>query len=270
MPTSQRKKRTSAVTLITTVYNREKYLAATIESILAQTDPDFRLIIWDDGSTDGSVQIARDYAEWDDRMTVVSSPFNDGPAIALKLAIEHCVDNDTLGYKDYLGCVDSDDILAPTAVAETRAVLASMPVVGMVYTHHNIINESGQITSPLGQRCLLPYAPNNLLVNFITFHFRLMRYSAYLDSGGIDTTLLAAIDYDLCLRLSEVTPIHCLPRVLYSYRIHNESVSVQKAQTQVNCAAEAVRKALKRRGLDSQYELIVNPPSRFELKLNKT
>lgn len=57
-----------SVSLVITVYNRQSFLAATIESILALTYGEFELVIWDDGSTDRSVSIAQRYAEKDDRI----------------------------------------------------------------------------------------------------------------------------------------------------------------------------------------------------------
>jgi len=62
------------VSIIITVYNRENYLGAAIESILNQTFPDFELLIWDDGSTDKSVPIANSYAQKDKRVRVVAAP----------------------------------------------------------------------------------------------------------------------------------------------------------------------------------------------------
>ena len=53
--------------LITTIYNRAIYLAGTIESIIAQTEPNFTLL-WDDSSTDHSTQIAQQYADKDPRI----------------------------------------------------------------------------------------------------------------------------------------------------------------------------------------------------------
>ncbi|WP_265277852.1 glycosyltransferase family 2 protein [Nostoc sp. KVJ3] len=47
-----------SVSIVITVYNRENYLAAAIKSVLAQTWSDLELLIWDDGSTDRSVEIA--------------------------------------------------------------------------------------------------------------------------------------------------------------------------------------------------------------------
>ena len=75
-----------SVSLVITVYNRQPFLAATIESILAQTYGDFELVIWDDGSTDESVSIAQRYAEKDDRIQVVLGQ-NQGVTAALKAAI---------------------------------------------------------------------------------------------------------------------------------------------------------------------------------------
>jgi glycosyltransferase involved in cell wall biosynthesis len=63
---------TAAISLVITVYNRERYLSAAIESILKQTRKDWNLLIWDDGSSDKSVEIARSYAKLDDRIKVVS------------------------------------------------------------------------------------------------------------------------------------------------------------------------------------------------------
>jgi glycosyltransferase involved in cell wall biosynthesis len=51
------------VSLIMTVYNREQYLEAAIASVLAQTYPHYELILWDDGSTDRSSEIAARFAK---------------------------------------------------------------------------------------------------------------------------------------------------------------------------------------------------------------
>jgi glycosyltransferase involved in cell wall biosynthesis len=125
----------AAVSLIITVYNREPFLAKTIESVLAQTYRDFELLIWDDGSTDGSVAIAEHYARQDARIRCVAAD-HQGFAPALRAAIAT-----TTG--TYLGWVDSDDLLAPMALEETITVLNEAPSVGMVYTQYNVIDETG-------------------------------------------------------------------------------------------------------------------------------
>ena len=62
----------NTVSIITPVYNGEKYIAQTIESVLAQTYPDWEMLIIDDGSRDNSAAIARDYCARDSRISLYS------------------------------------------------------------------------------------------------------------------------------------------------------------------------------------------------------
>src|SRR6476620_1938006 len=160
------------ISLVMTTYNRERYLRAAIESILGQTWQQFELLIWDDGSSDRSVEIAQQYADRERRIRVVAASHQGpGQAPALKQAIAQ-----TTG--TYIGWVDCDDLLAPTALEETIAVLESNPAVGVVYTDYFNIDELGKVQG-YGNRRHIPYSPDRLLVDFMTFHFRLMRRSVY-------------------------------------------------------------------------------------------
>lgn len=243
--------------LVMTVYNRERYLRTAIESVLRQTKGDFELLVWDDGSTDGSVEIACDGAQRDKRVRVVAAQ-HQGQTRSLKAAIAQ-----TTG--DYIGWVDSDDALAPTALEETTAVLDASPEVGLVYTDYMVIDEHGKVRG-CGQRCRLPYSKERLLIDFMIFHFRLMRRSVYDQVGGIDETFERAQDYDLCLRLSEVTQVQQVKKPLYYYRHYPENVSHQQRVHQIMCSAEAVKRAIKRRGLSDLFELDVQIVSRFSLR----
>lgn len=99
------------VSLLILCYNRDRYLAEAIESVLSQTYPHFELLIWDDGSTADSFNIAHSYAQRDNRIRVHAAP-HQGIAPAIKAAIAHTT-------APYLGWVDSDDRIAPTALEET-------------------------------------------------------------------------------------------------------------------------------------------------------
>ncbi|HEY9650454.1 MAG TPA: glycosyltransferase family 2 protein, partial [Coleofasciculaceae cyanobacterium] len=125
------------ISIVITTYNRERYLGAAIESILSQTRGDFELLIWDDGSTDRSVDIARCYEALDHRVRVIAAK-HMGRVLALKAAVAQ-----TSGI--YLGLVDSDDLLAPTAIEKTATVLDSSPEVGFVYTDYLDMEETGKI-----------------------------------------------------------------------------------------------------------------------------
>jgi cellulose synthase/poly-beta-1,6-N-acetylglucosamine synthase-like glycosyltransferase len=77
-----------------------------------------------------------------------------------------------------VGWVDSDDVLAPTALRETVAVFQAQPAVGLVYTNYQVIDEQGHIKYN-GRACQIPYSPDRLLLDFMTFHFRLIRRSVF-------------------------------------------------------------------------------------------
>ena len=154
------------VSIVLTVHNREKYLSAAIESFLSQTNSQAELLVWDEGSTDSSLSIAREYACQDPRIKVIPAR-HQGRVNALYDAMEIAGGN-------YIGWLDSDDLLRPTALEETVAVLDRYPNVGMVYTDYWVIDEHSKIKG-LGNRCLIPYSKERLLVDFMTFHFQLLR-----------------------------------------------------------------------------------------------
>ena len=242
----------SLISIVLTVHNRERYLGAAIQSILKQSCGNFELLVWDDGSEDGSVAIAQQFAQEDGRVRVVAAQ-HQGRVAALQAAIAQ-----TQG--DYLGWVDSDDLLAPTALAETAAVLDRAPRVGMVYTDYWEMDAAGEVLG-YGQRCRIPYSRDRLLVEFMTFHFRLLRRSVFQQVGGLEGALDFVEDYDLCLRLSEVTQIRRVHQPLYYYRIHPGSASQEWAIEQALRSRSAVTQALRRRGLERQYALDLEVPS---------
>lgn len=116
----------ATISLILTVYNRDRYLAAAMESVLGQTYPDFELLLWDDGSTDASLDIAQRYAQQDSRIHVTAAP-HQGRTMALQ-----AVHAQAKGV--YVGWIDSDDMLAPTVLQATVEILDNRPQIGMVYT----------------------------------------------------------------------------------------------------------------------------------------
>ncbi|MBE8986051.1 CHAT domain-containing protein [Nostoc sp. LEGE 12450] len=250
------------ISIVIVNYNRESYLGVAIASVLAQTWQDFELLIWDDGSTDGSVAIANAYAQQDRRVRVVEAQ-HQGVSAACKIAIAQ-----TSGC--YIGIVDSDDILAPTALAQTAKVLNRYSDTGFVYTDYLNIDEKGKVIG-YGHRCDIPYSPEGLLVNFMTFHFRLMRRSVYDRVGGVNASFTgAAYDYDLCLRLSEVAQVRRVQEPLYLYRNHSQSISVTRKTEQILWSQKAIAQALWRRGLAEKLQIDVElPESRFILRRKK-
>ncbi len=244
------------VSLLMPCYNSEQYIAEAIDSALAQTMPDFELLVRDDGSDDDTVAIARDYAARDPRVRLFQGEHR-GPGPATKELAE-------LSRGKYVGLIDSDDILMPGALAATAAVLDTDPAAGMVYTDYWDMSADGSKLI-YGNRCKIPYSPERLLVDLMTFHFRLIRRSVILEPGLISTDFPAAWDYDMCLKISERHTIVHLPEPLYKYRIRRGSISTGNRYQQIMNSKTAVRRALERRGMADKYQVEVEIISRFTI-----
>jgi glycosyltransferase involved in cell wall biosynthesis len=98
------------VSVLLTVYNRDQYLAESIESVLAQTFGDFEVIVVDDGSTDGSVEIAREYERRDPRLRVVVNDRNYGQFPNRNRAASFAT-------APFIKFHDSDDVMYPHCLA---------------------------------------------------------------------------------------------------------------------------------------------------------
>lgn len=97
-----------AISIIIPIYNAEKYLRLCIESILSQQFEDFELLLINDGSRDGSLEICNEYAAKDGRIKVFDKP-NGGVSSARNLGLDNASG-------EYVMFVDSDDRLAPDAL----------------------------------------------------------------------------------------------------------------------------------------------------------
>lgn len=101
-------KKQAEIWLVIPVYNAGRYLAECLESVRSQSFTDFRVVVVDDGSTDGSRETADRFAAADSRFTVVSTP-NKGVSAARNLGID-------MAEGRYIGFVDADDCLLPGAL----------------------------------------------------------------------------------------------------------------------------------------------------------
>lgn len=235
------------ISIAVPIYNTARYLPAALDSLLAQDYPHWEGLLWDDGSSDGSGQIAAAYAARDARFRVLGEGCNRGNPAALAAALAQARGG-------FLGVLDSDNILEPIALSSMHAFLRAHPQLGMAYSQYVEINENGALLGP-GTRCNTPYSARQLLVHFMTYQFRLIRRDAYLAVGGFNPMAAYAEDYDLCLRLSETCSIGHLPQPLYRYRIRHGSISQSSRLRQVQASYAAAQRALQRRGLDRSHVL---------------
>lgn len=245
------------LSILTTVLNTERYLAEALESVLAQTRDDWELILVDDGSTDRSPEIAREFADRDARVRLFE-PGSLGRPGALRYAHEKACG-------PLLGWLDSDDALAPTAVADTVRIFDYNPHVDMVFSDHVVMDDSGEVLG-LGARCAIPYSPQRMLVDFVSFHFRVYSRRVYDLVGGMDESVPYARDYDLCLKISEqAADVRRVRKPLYRYRARPGNISLSKKAEQREHSRLAVEAALARRGMDKTHRIEVSPEGKFRL-----
>lgn len=237
------------VSIIIPAYNREQYVGLAIKSVLDQTYTDLELIIVDDGSTDATLEIAEQFAREDDRVRVLTDKTNRGAAYALKTGFE-------VARGEYVGQVDSDDILEARAIELTAAVLDDDMGCGLVFTNYVDIDENGKKLRP-GWRCSYDYSKEKLLMVFMVFHFRLFRKSVYEQAGGIDLKFNKLEDYELCLRMSEITRFVRVPEFLYLYRNHPNTVHNENRLDVVLLTERAINEALERRGMAVTHKVNV-------------
>lgn len=250
------------VSIAMPILNTGRFLPAALDSLLAQTCADWEALLWDDGSSDGSAGIAAAYAARDPRFRLLGDGRNHGQAAALAATLAQARGG-------YLGTLDSDDLLEPQALAAMLAFLQARPALGMAYSGYVEIDEAGALLAS-GRRSLAPYSPTGLLVEFMTFQFRLVRAQAYRAVGGFDPASAYAEDYDLCLRLSERYPVGHLPESLYRYRIRRGSISQSSRLRQVQASFAAAQRALRRRGLEQQQVLSLGVRARHVLRPKPT
>ncbi len=128
---------TPLVSVAIPLYNNERFIAGTIESVLAQTMPDFELLIYDDHSTDNSLEIARSYS--DPRIRVVSSDRNLGPEANWNRSI-----SEVRGALVKLLC--ADDLIFPECLEKQVEVFRDSPSAGvsLVSCQRTIIDSDGK------------------------------------------------------------------------------------------------------------------------------
>jgi glycosyltransferase involved in cell wall biosynthesis len=240
------------VSIVIPCYNRERYLGLAVQSVLNQTYTHFELIIVDDGSTDASLQIAEQFASEDSRVKVIVQEHNQGQAHALKKGFD-------TAQGEFIGQVDSDDLLEPQALELTVQALEGDPGLGVIYTNYIDMDEDGNKVR-VGMRCSIPYSAERLLTKMMVFHFTLMRKSVYLSVGGFNPKFDPVQDYDLLLRLSEVTRISRIPEFLYLHRIHPGMVTQSKSLRMLILSYKAVEQALARRGMEDTHQICVSNP----------
>jgi glycosyltransferase involved in cell wall biosynthesis len=119
------------VSVIIIFLNEERYLGEAVRSVLAQEHANWELLLVDDGSTDRSAEIARQFAAQDRRITCLAHPggANRGMSASRNLGLAHA-------RGEYVTFLDGDDVYLPTRLSAHVEILAANPAIAMVVSDH--------------------------------------------------------------------------------------------------------------------------------------
>ncbi len=230
------------------VYNAQRYLAEAVDSVLGQSWADFELIVIDDGSTDGSLDLLHGYRRTDRRVRVVSHA-NTGLTRALQEGVD-------LATGRFVARMDADDIADPARFERQRAFLDRHPAHVAVGCQLLLIDPDGEPLAeqnvPTGHEAIerLLLRGNGVLPHPAA----MIRAAALASAGGYRAAFPCAQDLDLWLRLAEIGRLANLDEVLLRYRLHLQSVTARRRALQLACAERAVREAFVRRGRPASDE----------------
>jgi glycosyltransferase involved in cell wall biosynthesis len=243
----------SLVSVVIPVYNGERYLAETIQSVLDQTYRHFEVIVVDDGSTDGSAAVAQGFGE---AIRYVARP-NGGVCKARNTGM-------AAARGAYLAFLDQDDLWLPEKLAMQVAYLERHPEIGAVYCQCEVMADVGDRErdrmSWAKFRSNLYYSEAALVKNDVVGIMKgptllmtatMFRTDVLRKIGGFEEAFIGAgtEDLDLTLRFKAVAEVAYLPTMLARYRVHRTNSSNNDPVLLHNHGIY-LRKALDRHGHD--------------------
>lgn len=204
----------TAVSVVITTYNEAEFIGAAIDSMLRQTIEDFELVIVDDGSTDATREIVREYD--DPRIRLIPKE-HLGRSAALNCAIRHAE-------HEYIAIVDPDDLSTPRRLAVQREFLDANPAVGIVGSAYEAVNEIR------GESYTREYPTSDdeirrAMAKFIPIpHSSVMaRKDALVAAGLYDETREVIVDLDLYIRVASEYELANVEEPLIRRQIRSDS-----------------------------------------------
>lgn len=244
------------VSVIMPAYNTARYIREAIDSVLDQDYGNKELIVIDDGSTDGTLDILRSYG---DRLQLITQQ-NQGSAVARNAGL-------AAARGDYIAFLDSDDAWLPGKLSLQVRYLQDHPDIGMIYARWQVWkpDATGRFApaTSVAETLMtdgMPAVPgivdeqsgwlyNRLLFTSLLHTITVLARRELVETvGRFDADLKRGQDYDYWLRTSRVTEIRQLDQVLALYRVHGEGCVTKWPHE--NYEKLVVEGALRRWGLE--------------------
>jgi len=238
------------VSVVIPCFNTERYVAATLRSVLAQAGAALDVVVVDDGSTDGSAaRVAQEFPQ----VRLIRRP-NGGVAAARNAGIAAATG-------DWVAFCDADDIWLPGKLAAQFQAIAAAPGCRMSYTAWQVWSSAEPEPEPALLATLAAQAGDTarwagatgwlypeLLLDCVVWTSTVLMQRSLLDEiGDFDSELRIGEDYDLWLRASRVTRIERVAQPLALYRQHPASIT--RSPPRDNYRGRVVQRAIDTWGL---------------------
>ena len=205
------------VDVIIPVFNRERFITQTLESVLGQTYRNLEIVVVDDGSTDKSSEKIQPYLRHRNVKYLYQN--NQGPALARNVGIR-------ASCGDLIAFLDSDDIWLPNKLEKQIQFLARNPAIPLVHTGRMDIDAFGNRKQPSRSMDAQGYCFRDLFIaNRIILSTVVVTRSCLNVTGAFNKEFRGCEDYDLWLRIARNHPIGYIDEVLALYRFHDSNLS---------------------------------------------
>lgn len=240
------------VSIVLPVYNTEKYITESVQSILDQTYKNLEIIIVEDGSQDNTLKILQKFKNKDNRIKLVEHSKNYG-------LIKSLNDGLTFATGKYIARMDADDISKPERIQKQVEFLENNPDIYLVGTFAESIDEDGIYLRDIILDTGSDKVTSNLLKKITPLHPSIM----FRNTGDViyREKAIACEDVDMYLRLIEKNKkFDNLPMTLIKYRTLSNGISSSKYMIQKLLGDEFIRihKTKVETGVDLYDELNVD------------
>jgi glycosyltransferase involved in cell wall biosynthesis len=202
------------------MFNGAGFVAETLRSVFAQTWQDFEIVIVDDGSTDGSVELVETQFR-DDRLSIIRQD-HQTLRIARPMALAH-------SRGEFIAFLDSDDLWLPAKLERQLAAARGAPHAALIFCDAEVIDAEGRPIGHFsdqfdyraidltGSRAYLELLRRG---NFLASPTPFARADALRQVGGFNHSYQYVNDYEMWLRLARRYDVRFVDEPLARYRIH--------------------------------------------------
>ena len=228
------------VSVIMAVFNGQKYIKESVESILGQSFKNFVFIIVDDGSTDRTREILENLSKQDPRIKIISNSVNIGLTKSLNKAIK-------IAQGEFIARQDADDISLPERIEKQVVFLENHQKIKILGTFGYAINKDGRIL----RKEILPVLPQEIKKYLIKanpfIHTSVMIRKETIDKArGYNEDFKVIQDYELWFRILRGEEGENLPFFLVKKRYQPEMVSFKKNRKQLEYIILLKKEIIKR------------------------